>query len=277
MAARAAKRIKNAGIARAWGAWSEQSKTRRRQLRLIAQAGAKLTKPHVVATFGRWRASLAEQKRKFAARGIDALLEEERQVAEALAEELKRERAAGEKRLAAKEEAGGAREAAGGCSQWALRIPGGVALKPAVASGRAAASAKRSGPRVPVQLRRRRIGPSSAMSTACFAIASPGSRRRWRRRARCRRSTSMGCCPGSGWRRRRGGSSSCTPRRKRIQNQGILRGWTAWHDKWEEKARQQRMITQAGARFAKPLLAASFSSWHKDFAATNLAKALITG
>ena len=84
MAARAAKRIKNAGIARAWGAWSEQSKTRRRQLRLIAQAGAKLTKPHVVATFGRWRASLAEQKRKFAARGVDALLEEERQVAEAL-------------------------------------------------------------------------------------------------------------------------------------------------------------------------------------------------
>ena len=105
MASRAAKRIKNAGIARAWGAWSEQSKTRRRQLRLIAQAGAKLTKPHVVATFGRWRASLAEQKRKFAARGVDALLEEERQVAEALAEELKRERAAGEKRLAAAAEA----------------------------------------------------------------------------------------------------------------------------------------------------------------------------
>ena len=28
----------------------------------------------------------------------------------------------------------------------------------------------------------------------------------------------------------------------RITNQGILRGWSAWHEKWSERAKQQRQL-----------------------------------
>ena len=32
---------------------------------------------------------------------------------------------------------------------------------------------------------------------------------------------------------------------RRLANQGILRGWGAWHAMWEDKARKMRMIAAA--------------------------------
>ena len=48
---------------------------------------------------------------------------------------------------------------------------------------------------------------------------------------------------------------------KRIANQGIMRGWTAWSEQYLEKARQKRMIAAAGARLTRPALAAAVSHW----------------
>jgi hypothetical protein len=48
---------------------------------------------------------------------------------------------------------------------------------------------------------------------------------------------------------------------KRILNQGIMRGWTAWSEQYLEKARQKRMIAAAGARLTRPALAAAVSHW----------------
>lgn len=46
-----------------------------------------------------------------------------------------------------------------------------------------------------------------------------------------------------------------------LQHQRTRRGWTAWHEQHAEKMRQKRMLAAAGARLARPLLAACFSSW----------------
>ena len=51
----------------------------------------------------------------------------------------------------------------------------------------------------------------------------------------------------------------------RIQNAGILRGWTAWQDKWAERARFLRMIASAGARLLRPKLAASLALWKEEW------------
>merc|ERR1719171_2044548 len=63
---------------------------------------------------------------------------------------------------------------------------------------------------------------------------------------------------------------------KRIANQGIMRGWTAWSDQYQEKARQKRMIAAAGARMTRPALAAAGrrtvgSSWRRRCSATRRA------
>ena len=59
---------------------------------------------------------------------------------------------------------------------------------------------------------------------------------------------------------------------KRMGNQGILRGWTAWQEMWEEAARQKRMLAAAGARLAKPKLAACFSLWTASWLETEKLK-----
>ena len=45
---------------------------------------------------------------------------------------------------------------------------------------------------------------------------------------------------------------------RRMANQGILRGWTAWRDQWYEHARQKRLLLHATARLSKPHLVAAF-------------------
>ena len=54
---------------------------------------------------------------------------------------------------------------------------------------------------------------------------------------------------------------------KRILNQGIMRGWTAWQDQYLQAARHKRMLAAAGARLARPGLAKSLSHWKGDWEA----------
>jgi len=56
---------------------------------------------------------------------------------------------------------------------------------------------------------------------------------------------------------------------RRIMNQGLIRGWTAWHDEWYELTRQNRLLSGATARLAKPGLVASFK-WLQHY--TTVAK-----
>ena len=52
----------------------------------------------------------------------------------------------------------------------------------------------------------------------------------------------------------------------RIKNQGIMKGWSAWHALYEEQVAQRQMLASAGARLMRPKLAASFSHWRTDWA-----------
>jgi hypothetical protein len=52
---------------------------------------------------------------------------------------------------------------------------------------------------------------------------------------------------------------------RRIQNAGIIAGWTAWQGQWEEAAWQKRMLAAAAARLARPQLAAAVAHWRQDW------------
>ena len=50
-----------------------------------------------------------------------------------------------------------------------------------------------------------------------------------------------------------------------------MRGWSGWHGQWEAATRQKRMLAAAGARLAKPGLAAAVAHWRKDWQAEAMA------
>merc|ERR1740117_368314 len=54
---------------------------------------------------------------------------------------------------------------------------------------------------------------------------------------------------------------------RRIGNQGIMRGFTAWSEQYFAEARHKRMLAAAGARLARPALAASIQHWKGDWEA----------
>ena len=44
-----------------------------------------------------------------------------------------------------------------------------------------------------------------------------------------------------------------------------MRGWSAWHELYQEQVAQRQMLASAGARLLRPKLAASFSHWKTDW------------
>ena len=51
----------------------------------------------------------------------------------------------------------------------------------------------------------------------------------------------------------------------RLGNMALARGWSAWHESWEIRVRQQRMLKSAGARLTRPKLAACVQHWRDDW------------
>ena len=60
---------------------------------------------------------------------------------------------------------------------------------------------------------------------------------------------------------------------RRLIQQGLARGWNAWHDNYSDYQRKKRMLKGAGARLAKPKLVASFVKWRQDWEAEEKEKA----
>ena len=54
---------------------------------------------------------------------------------------------------------------------------------------------------------------------------------------------------------------------KRLSNQGIMRGFSAWQDGYLTAAKQKRMLAAAGARIMRPGLAMAVSHWKGDWEA----------
>ena len=52
---------------------------------------------------------------------------------------------------------------------------------------------------------------------------------------------------------------------KRMGNQGILRGWGAWREVYEDLVAKKQMLASAGARLLRPKLAASMTQWRSDW------------
>ena len=52
---------------------------------------------------------------------------------------------------------------------------------------------------------------------------------------------------------------------KRLMQQGLARGWSAWYDLYEEHVRKRNLLKAAGARLSRPKLVAMFMHWQKDW------------
>ena len=63
---------------------------------------------------------------------------------------------------------------------------------------------------------------------------------------------------------------------KKMMNQKLAMGWTAWHDQWSEKVRQRNLLKKAGARLTKPRLIQSYSHWKRDWDAAKAARRNMT-
>ena len=50
-----------------------------------------------------------------------------------------------------------------------------------------------------------------------------------------------------------------------MMNQGLVRGWTAWFELWEEKTTLLQRIRDVGNRFRAPEKASTFSFWYSDW------------
>ena len=54
---------------------------------------------------------------------------------------------------------------------------------------------------------------------------------------------------------------------RRIGQQGLSRGWTAWQELYDEQVAQRQMLASAGARLLRPKLAASIAHWRAHWEA----------
>jgi Ca2+-binding EF-hand superfamily protein len=57
----------------------------------------------------------------------------------------------------------------------------------------------------------------------------------------------------------------------RFGKQGLLRGWTQWHDLYTERVEKRRMLQSAAGRLLKPKLAHAYSHWNRDWLAARQA------
>ena len=63
---------------------------------------------------------------------------------------------------------------------------------------------------------------------------------------------------------------------RRLMQQGLARGWTAWLDIYLDYQHKKRMLKTAASRLSKPKLVASFVKWQRDWEAEEAAKATMS-
>ena len=63
---------------------------------------------------------------------------------------------------------------------------------------------------------------------------------------------------------------------RRMFQQGLARGWSAWHELWSEKVRQTNLLKSSAARLSKPKLVHAVSHWINDYEAEKRYKASLT-
>ena len=63
---------------------------------------------------------------------------------------------------------------------------------------------------------------------------------------------------------------------KRMMNQKLSMGWTAWKEQYDESRRKQRLLRTAGQRLMRPALVHCFHHWQRDWEAETALVAAMT-
>ena len=350
MKAKAMGRIKNQGIMAGWARWHEQWEEVSKQKRQLAAAGARLTRPQLVKTFGLWKAdwqgeaalSLEQQieKRDGAIEALEKALQSEKaaaasllEAAEAKARELEAKIKAllagqmdAEAQAALKEEAARERRVEelkakamrrianqGLMKGWAvwhdvweakakkvrmLAAAGAKLMRPQLVASLAAWKADWTAEMVAQkgatfeqrlkqsEVRREEVEEELASQRAKAArlavevdelrTAAEHARRAAEEKHAAAierlRKELTGSAEEQAAAREAAAREARIEQMKakamgRIKNQGIMAGWSQWHEVWSEAAKQKRQLAAAGARLTRPLLVKTFSEWKSDWSA----------
>ena len=271
---KAGARIKNQGIIRGWSAWQEMWEWRSAERRMLASAGARLMRPKLAASMAKWRESylygeVEEEKKK--------LKEKKAMKAEALHSQhaeiagLKMERQTMIDRAARQEKQMAemrAKVAAAEADRDAKAAENRARLKELEKSqaGRIDFE-KRARDVLETEVKQLRLDLQNAKKAAEAASLSAAEKE-----AKAREDTA------DEYEKRMAARAAASKGRqiehlhakavKRMMNQGLMRGWSAWQAKYEERVAQKQLLLAAASRLSKPLLTASLAHWRMDYEAT---------
>ena len=242
---KAMRRIQNAGLAAGWGAWHEQWAEAAAQKRMLAAAGARLARPQLAATLAHWKADW-HADHVLAANSVAgaAAAQQAREMEEALA-------AAAEERAAA---------VAGAHAEKA------AALQTAHEEREAAVRELRELHRAAREKHAAELAALRAEMTAAVAAAADEKQAALERQREELAGSSEEVMAARAKEERVEMLRKQAARR--IQNQGIIAGWSAWHAQWEERAYQKRLLAGAAARLARPQQVWCFGVWRASLEAS---------
>ena len=208
---KAMRRIANQGLMKGWAVWHEVWEAKAKKRRMLAAAGAKLTRPQLVASLERWKVGWAAEMAAQKGATFEQRLKQS---------EVRREEAEGE--LAAQR-------------SKAARLAEEVdELRAAAEHERRAAEAKHAA--AIERLKTELVGSAEEQAAAREEAAREA-------RVEQMKAKAMG----------------------RIKNQGIMAGWSQWHEVWAEAAKQRRQLAAVGAKLTRPGLVAALAHWKADW------------
>ena len=197
------KRLMNQKLAMGWLAWHAKWAEKRRQKNVLKKAGARLTKPKLIASYQHWRHDWAVVRQTRKSMSIEERAAAEVEERDRMTLELKQE------------------------------------LDKVKAELQAARDAMLAGKGHEAEMRR-------VMEEQV-------------EKEREKRIEALG-----------------TQGLKRLVNQKLAIGWSAWHDMWFEYRRQRNLLKQAGVRMTKPKLSAAYAHWNRDWRTLQASRAAMT-
>ena len=226
----ALRRMRWQAILRGWGAWREVCESKRRQEQLLAAAGSRLRRPALVCVWTHWKKEWWEKEAaRQQAEALAATVAEATVRQGRLQVELREER---ERRAAAEARL-----------QESISVAGAERARASEAEALAAQRDRDLAASVEAGEARRIADLERQREEVRASVAAHA------REVQLHTMTARAA--------------------RRLGRAAVLRGWTAWHDAWEAKTYQVRILRASGSRLRRPKLAATFIGWRVSWQAAD--------
>ena len=297
-AQKAMKKLGRQGVSRGWGAWEDAWREKTRMRGLLAGAATKLSRPRLHGGFSHWRRVSAAQK-QLEGKQLLSRLEEESRRADSLQRQLEGLQAELARQQGAKAEGGGEQRA----KQERVEMLHKQSMRRLQHQGvmrgwgawKAQWEERARKQRLLLAAAARLLRPKQAMAVAAMRVDALQTKEQALSRAvqmaadDKRRALEAAAekhaqalerlrveLTGSADEREAARAAREKEERvdllhrqsmRRLANQDILRGFSAWRDEWEAKTRHTRLLAGATGKLLRPQISASLTHWRQDWQA----------